>query len=81
VTYNWIRKNQKRRNGTQAVFAARQCVQPVTRDELDAIADIWVDAALRLEDKDLKMMGRIVRSQQRRMRDEEELEVSVEAAA
>jgi DSF synthase len=81
VTYNWIRKNQKRRNGTQAVFAARQCVQPVTREELDAIADLWVDAALRLEDKDLKMMTRIVRSQQRRMRGEEDAEVAVEAVA
>lgn len=62
----WIRKNQKRRNGFQAVFQARQHVQPVEREELDRITDVWVDAALRLEDKDLKMMGRIVRSQMRR---------------
>lgn len=63
----WIRKNQKRRNGFQAVFGARQHVHPIEREELDRITDIWVDAALRLEDKDLKMMGRIVRSQMRRM--------------
>jgi len=62
----WIRKNQKRRNGFQAVFQARQHVQPVEREELDRITDVWVDAALRLDDKDLKMMGRIVRSQMRR---------------
>lgn len=81
AAYNWIRKNQKRRNGTQAVFAARQHVQPINREELDAIADVWVDAALRLEDKDLRMMARIVRSQQRRMRGEEEAETLLEAAA
>ncbi len=63
----WIRKNQKRRNGFQAVFQARQHVHPIERAELDAIAEVWVDAALRLEDKDLRMMGRIVRSQMRRM--------------
>ena len=63
----WIAKNQKRRNGFQAVFQSRQHVQPIEREELDRIADIWVDAALRLEDRDLKMMSRIVRSQMRRM--------------
>lgn len=64
---HWIAKNQKRRNGFQAVFAARQAVHPIEREELDRITDIWVDAALRLEDRDLKMMGRIVRAQLRRM--------------
>jgi DSF synthase len=64
---HWIAKNQKRRNGFQAVFQARQHVHPITREELDRITDVWVDAALRLEDRDLKMMSRIVRSQMRRM--------------
>jgi DSF synthase len=63
----WIMKNERRRNGMQAVFAARQLVDPVTREELDAITETWVDAALRLEDRDLKMMSRIVRAQMRRM--------------
>src|SRR5512134_180647 len=63
----WIMKNERRRNGMQAVFAARQLVHPVTREELDAITETWVDAALRLEDRDLKMMSRIVRAQMRRM--------------
>jgi DSF synthase len=63
----WIARNARRRNGTQAVLRARQLVHPITREELDAIADVWVDAAFRLDDKDLKMMGRIVRSQMRRM--------------
>ena len=63
----WIMRNARRRNGMQAVFQARQLVQPVTREELDAVTNTWVDAALRLEDRDLKMMGRIVRAQMRRM--------------
>jgi DSF synthase len=67
AVHEWIAKSWKRRNGIQAVLRARQLVHPITRKELDDIADVWVDAALRLDDKDLKMMGRIVRSQMRRM--------------
>jgi DSF synthase len=64
---NWIAKNAKRRNGMQAVFRARQFIHPVTREELDGIVDLWVDAALRLNERDLKMMNRLVRAQVRRM--------------
>lgn len=63
----WISKNARRRNGVQAAYRAKKQVHPVTREELDAITDVWVDAAFRLHDRDLKMMGRIVRSQMRRM--------------
>jgi DSF synthase len=63
----WIATNAKRRNGSQGLFQARKLINPVTRAELDAIAEIWVDAALRLEDRDMKMMGFLVRAQMRRM--------------
>src|ERR1041385_5354814 len=62
----WIANSAKRRNGIQATFRARKHVHPITREELDAITDVWVDAAFRLQDRDLKMMGRIVRAQMRR---------------
>ena len=78
---DWIAKSWKRRNGTQAVLRARQIVQPITREELDAITDVWVDAALRLEDKDLKMMSRIVRSQLRRIEHGDVTDVTSEALA
>jgi DSF synthase len=64
---NWIAKNAKRRNGMQAVFRARQFIHPITREELDGIVELWVDAALRLSERDLKMMNRLVRAQTRRM--------------
>ncbi|HEV2431451.1 MAG TPA: crotonase/enoyl-CoA hydratase family protein [Burkholderiales bacterium] len=63
---NWIAKNAKRRNGLQAVHRARQFIHPVTREELDGIVGLWVDAAMRLSERDLKMMGRLVRAQVRR---------------
>jgi DSF synthase len=67
VVRRWIASNARRRNAMQAIYHARQCVQPVTREELDSVTDLWVDAALRLEERDLRMMSRLVRSQGRRM--------------
>jgi len=64
---DWIAKNARRRSGHQAVMRVRQHVNPVTRAELDAITDVWVDCALRLEDRDLRMMSRVVRAQMERM--------------
>jgi DSF synthase len=64
---DWIAANAKRRNGMQAVFRARQYVHPVTREELDGIVELWVDAALRLGERELKMMSRLARAQARRM--------------
>jgi len=67
ATQAWIAKNARRRSGFQGVMRVRQQVNPVTREELDAVADTWVDCALRLEDRDLRMMSRVVRAQMERM--------------
>lgn len=63
---DWIAGNRRRQNGTQAVYRLRQIVNPITRQELDAVAESWVDAALRLSDRDLRMMSMLVRAQQER---------------
>ena len=60
---NWIARNAKRRNGLQAVLRARSLIHPVTREELDGIVALWVHAALRLGERDLRMMQRLVRTQ------------------
>ncbi len=64
---NWIARNARRRSGFQAVMRVRQQVNPITREELDAVVDTWVDCALRLEDRDMRMMSRVVRAQHERM--------------
>lgn len=76
---DWIISNRRRRNGIQAVMRARQLMHPISRHELDAITDTWVDAALRLEDRDLRMMSRIVRAQMRRMESGAETDITAEA--
>jgi len=60
---DYIRRNERRRNGMQAVFSCRQHFHPVGYEELLNIANLWVNAALRLEEKDLKLMSRLARSQ------------------
>jgi DSF synthase len=67
---DWIGANAKRRNGMQAVFRARQFVRPIQRAELDGIVELWVDAAMRLGERELKMMSRLARAQSRRMEQE-----------
>jgi len=64
---DYIRRNERRRNGLQAVFSCRQHFHPVSYEELLNIANLWVSAALRLEEKDLKLMNRLARSQSKRV--------------
>ena len=62
----YIRNNERRRNGMQALFECRRHLNPVSYQELLNIANVWVDAALRVEEKDLRLMSRLGRSQVRR---------------
>jgi DSF synthase len=59
----FVREHARRANAKRALARCRDIVQPTTHEELAAIADTWVDAALRLEARDLKMMQRLVASQ------------------
>jgi len=76
---DWIASRARSRNGTQAALCARRRVNAVTREELDAVAEIWVDAALRPGDRDLKMMSRIVRAQMRRLESRAAGDIGAEA--
>ena len=60
---NWIKKNHRSQNSFQAINRAKQRVNPLTIDELYDIVEIWVDAALRLDERNLKVMERLVRAQ------------------
>ncbi len=59
----FIRQHQRSGNGRQALQQVRQRYHPIDYQELADITEIWVDAALRLEDRDLRMMDRLVRAQ------------------
>ena len=65
ATRQLIVHRQKRQNTYRALNQAKLAYQPVTDAEMFAIVDAWVDGALRLETRDLKMMSRLVRAQDR----------------
>ncbi len=54
----------------QAVYLARQRANPLTLSELRDITDIWVEAAMKLPDGDLRRMGHLQSAQVRRQRRE-----------
>ena len=59
----WIKKSYNSLNSFQAINSAKQRVNPLTEKELYEITHIWVDAALRLDERNLKIMDRLVRAQ------------------
>jgi DSF synthase len=77
AVYSYIRKHSKQGNGRRAFERARLEVEPITREEMLRILEIWVDAALRLEERDLRMMERLVRAQQRFGEDQSERAANV----
>lgn len=65
AVYEFVSKQARRSNGYIGIQKARQRFNPVTYQELIDITGIWVDTALQLNEKDLKVMDRFVRSQQK----------------
>jgi DSF synthase len=60
-----IKARLRRSNSYRAMAAAKRAVNPVSHDEMRSVVQVWVDAAMRLEHRDLKMMARLVRAQDR----------------
>lgn len=65
AVYEYVEKQARRSNGYMALKKARQRFNPVTYQEMMDITDVWVEAALQVGEKDLKVMDRFVRSQQK----------------
>lgn len=61
-----IRRNQRIGNALRSMNTVRQACRPVTLDELLSVTSEWVDAAMRLNDRGLRTMERLIRAQQRR---------------
>jgi DSF synthase len=58
-----IKRRARMRNGLAALAATRRRVHSITFDELLDVVQIWVDAALRINLRDLKLMQRLVSRQ------------------
>ena len=60
---DYIARSKRRHTGSRAVFEAGRAVAPISLAELDRIVEIWADACLELRDRDLKIMERLVKAQ------------------
>ncbi len=61
----YIKLHQRAANGRRAIAQVREYLNPLTYEELIDIAEIWVDAALNLTPRDLRLMGKLVGAQNR----------------
>ena len=61
-----IRQNRRIATARLALHRVRDEVSPLSLDELTRITEIWVDTAMQLTDKSLRVMERLVRAQLRR---------------
>ena len=56
---------RKREPALRALYQVRRRVQNLRRSELDDIVNLWVDAAMRLNPRDVRLMGHLVARQDR----------------
>ena len=65
--YEKIAECEKHRNGRLAMQEVMARTEPVVYDELLDVCQIWVKAAMGLSEKDLRMMGRLVKAQDKKI--------------
>ncbi|TYT23782.1 crotonase/enoyl-CoA hydratase family protein [Luteimonas viscosa] len=61
-----VRQNRRSAGARLALHRVREGANPVTHEELMRITRIWVDTALQLGDRQLRIMERLVRAQLKR---------------
>ena len=63
----FMRQHQQLGNGFRALQKVRQRYHSMDYKELYDITELWVDTALRLEDKDLRLIDKLVKAQSLKM--------------
>lgn len=61
----YMKKHSRAHNGYEALHKIRLTYHPISYDELVHIGTMWVDAALQLGERDLRIMERIARTQEK----------------
>jgi DSF synthase len=65
--YDFIGRGGKRYAALRALYRVRRLVNTVTFEEMTRIADLWVEAALKLDEAGLRRMLRLIAAQERRI--------------
>jgi DSF synthase len=64
AVYEYIRRENRARNGFRALRRVRDLLRPISYEDLWRVLEIWVETALKLEARDLRMMERLVGRQE-----------------
>ena len=68
AVYEYIVRNEGRRNAHEAIHRVRRRLFPLRYEELLDVADIWVDTAMQVGPREIRLMERLARSQGRHAR-------------
>jgi len=66
AVYDYLRRRNRAAKGYLALQRVRELYQPLRYEELVRITEVWVDTALSLEDKDCRVIERLLKAQNRR---------------
>lgn len=66
AVYDFVEENRKHRNGYLALQNVKRKVNPISYDDLMEVCAYWVDVTMNISDRDLRLMNRLVRAQDRR---------------
>ncbi len=64
---DYIAHNRRKHNAHSAIYRSKRRINPLKYEELRDIVDIWLDAAMKLGEQDLRKMERLVVAQERRL--------------
>ena len=62
-----VRSVNPRLRGTLSALQARRMAAPITYESLQSVVELWAVSALRLNDRDLRLMERLARAQVRKV--------------
>ncbi len=65
AVYSYIRNCNKYRNGNLAMKAVREKVHTISHEDLIEVTHYWVDITMNISERDLKLMERLVKAQEK----------------
>jgi len=63
--YEYIVRNNGRSNAYEAVMRVRRKLRPLRYEDLLEVVDVWVESAMRVGPREVRLMERLARSQER----------------
>jgi DSF synthase len=61
--YSYIKESSSRRNGFLAMQRVHQMVHPISWEDMMDVCSYWVDVAMKITERDLRLMERLVNAQ------------------